>query len=222
MTHCTGEIFNWINSDDYLAEGALLKVANQFSTHELDIVAGAVCNLDADGNSKILMNKKLSINEYLRKEIDLVYHQPGVWLRLDNMNKLRGFKEDFHYCFDQEYMMRYLLKYHKVGYLQEILAYFRLHSNSKSMSQAEKFAWDFRCMYKDFWQSQKGSSLEQTAKRKFLDYEWPLLNMTINKGERSRLFNFSKAVKAILRDPDYRLNKKSLGWLKHILLGPKN
>ena len=222
LTHCTGEIFNWINSDDYLAEGALFKVANQFSNHDFNIVAGAVCNFDAYGNRKKMMNKKLSINEYLKKEINLVYHQPGVWLRMDNMNELGRFKENLHYCFDQEYMMRYLLRYNKVGYLEDVLAYFRLHAESKSVSQAEKFAWDFRCMYKDFWHSQKGLPLEQEAKRKFLDYEWPLLNTTINIGERSRLVNFSIAMKTILHDPGYRLNKKSLGWLKHILLGPKN
>ena len=222
LSHCTGDIFNWINSDDYLAEGTLFKVGKQFSNHDIDIVAGAVCNFDEKKNSKLLMNGKLTIDEYLKKNIELIYHQPGVYLRMDKMKEIGKFKENLHYCFDQEYMMRYLLKYNRVIYLEDVLAYFRIHSDSKSVSQAEKFAWDFRCMYKDFWQSQKGLPLEQEAKRKFLDYEWPLLNNTINVGERSRFTNFNIALKTIFQDPKYRLNKKSLGWLKHILLGPKN
>jgi hypothetical protein len=77
-------------------------------------------------------------------------------------------------------------------------------------------------MYKGFWHSQKKKSLAKKSKRKYLDYEWPLLNRSINIADRYRLINFSIAIKEILRDPHYRLNKNSLGWLKHILLGPKN
>jgi hypothetical protein len=97
-----------------------------------------------------------------------------------------------------------------------------VHNNSKSVSQAEKFAWDFRMMYREFWQSQKSGALAEKAKRKYLEYEWPLLNGSINSEGQSRFKNFSNAVKAILKDPKYRLNKNSMGWLKHILWGSRN
>lgn len=222
LAHCTGDIFNWINSDDYLADGALDKVAQAFEKSGADLVAGEVNNFDEKGVVKKVKNQKLEINEYLKKEVELIYHQPGVWLRMDVMKKVGFFKEEMHYCFDQDYMMRYLLLTDKVRYLDEVLAYFRVHENSKSVSQAEKFAWDFRLMYKEFWESQKPGPLKQKAERKYLEYEWPLLNGSINSEERSRIANFSNALKAILKDPSYRLNKNSIGWLKHILLGSKN
>ena len=222
LTYCTGEIFNWINSDDYLAEGALAKVAQAFEKSGVDLVAGEVNDFDEKGLVKKVKNHKLDIHEYMEKDIELIYHQPGVWLRMDIMKKIGSFKENMHYCFDQDYMMRYLLNYKSVCYIDDVLAYFRVHENSKSGSQPEKFAWDFRMMYKDFWQSQKNSSLEAQAKRKYLEYEWPLLNGSINSGEKSRLSNFSNALKAILKDPGYRFNKDSIGWLKHILLGRRN
>ncbi|MEO7046082.1 MAG: hypothetical protein ABI091_12305, partial [Ferruginibacter sp.] len=171
---------------------------------------------------KKVKNQKLEINEYLKKEVELIYHQPAVWLRMSIMKEVGFFMELMHYCFDQEYMMRYLLHHNKVCYLNEVLANFRVHENSKSVSQAEKFAWDFRMMYKEFWQMQKENPLKEKAKRKYLEYEWPLLNGSINSGEKSRFVNFSSALKAILKDPGYRLNKESIGWLKHILLGPRN
>jgi glycosyltransferase involved in cell wall biosynthesis len=222
LTHCSGEIFNWINSDDYLREGALAKVADAFKTSGADIVAGEVNDFDEKGIVRKVKNQKLKIDEYLEKEVKLIYHQPGVWLRMDIMKKVGFFKEQMHYCFDQDYMMRYFLLTDKISYLDEVLAYFRIHSTSKSVALAEKFAWDFRLMYKDFWLSQKDNSLKQKAKRKYLEYEWPLLNGSINSGEKSRVANFRNALKAILKDPAYRLNKNSIGWLKHILLGPRN
>ena len=222
LSHCTGEIFNWINSDDYLAEGALIKVADAFNKSGADIVAGEVNDFNEKGMVKKVKNQKLEINEYLKKEVELIYHQPGVWLRLDIMKEVGFFKEQMHYCFDQDYMMRYLLHHNNVFYLDEVLANFRVHDKSKSVAQAKNFAWDFRMMYKDFWKLQKENPLKDKAKRKYLEYEWPLLNGSINSGEKSRLSNFSNAIKAILKDPGYRLNKDSLGWLKHILMGPRN
>lgn len=222
LRHCTGDIFNWINSDDYLEEGALLKIAHIFKENNCDAVAGAVCDFKEGGKVKITINGRLQIDEYLKKEVELTYHQPAVWLRLDRMKEIGTFNENLHYCFDQEYMMRYLLRFENVCYLPDVLAYFRLHETSKSVANAEQFEWDFREMYKEFWYSQKNTALEKKAKRKYLDYEWPLLNRSVNVGDRRRLVNFVIAVKEIIRDPQYRLNKGSLGWLKHILFGPKN
>lgn len=41
LARCTGEVFNWINSDDYLEPGALKRVAEAFRKNpDLDIVSG--------------------------------------------------------------------------------------------------------------------------------------------------------------------------------------
>ena len=41
LARCTGEVFNWINSDDYLEPGALGRVAEAFQENQgLDIVSG--------------------------------------------------------------------------------------------------------------------------------------------------------------------------------------
>jgi glycosyltransferase involved in cell wall biosynthesis len=124
---CTGQIFNWINSDDYLEEGALLKIANVFKKNSCDVVAGAVCDFKEARQLKITTNANLRIEEYLEKDVELIYHQPAVWLRLDRMKEIGKFNENLHYCFDQEYMMRYLLHFENVCYLPDVLAYFRLH-----------------------------------------------------------------------------------------------
>ena len=50
LQYCTGEIFNWLNSDDYLQPGALQKIANAFSEKTVDLVAGKVNNFSSHKN----------------------------------------------------------------------------------------------------------------------------------------------------------------------------
>ncbi|MBK9016083.1 MAG: glycosyltransferase [Saprospiraceae bacterium] len=42
----TGDIFNWVNSDDLLAPGALLAVAKAFLENDADLVCGYYTLLD--------------------------------------------------------------------------------------------------------------------------------------------------------------------------------
>ncbi|HEY5370598.1 MAG TPA: glycosyltransferase family 2 protein [Hanamia sp.] len=222
LQFCTGEVFNFINSDDYLAEGALYKIAEAFADIVTGIVAGTVSNINEEGIEDLWVNKNLEIEKLLKNDSEVIYHQPGVWLRTEIVKKVGEFNIDYRYCFDQEHFYKYLLYNNKVCYLPDVLAFFRLHKDSKTVKESEFFFWEFNKMFKAFWNSQSGTPLENLAKRRSMDYEWPLLNGSINRGDRGRLKNFLLASKAIMNDPKYRLNKKSIGWLKHILLGEKN
>lgn len=217
LKYCTGEIFNWINSDDYLAEGALKKVATSFEAGSAGIVAGAVQNFDNTGLLELYISKNLKPIFFFDKEADYVYHQPGVWLRLNIMKKVGHFRIDYHYCFDQEYMLRYLLMNSNVNYIPNVLAFFREHEASKSVAQADMFFLDFNKMYKEFYKSQKGSMLSVIAKRKSKEFEWPLLQQSIGQKNYGKTGEFFAALYIILKDPLHRLNKSNLGWLKHIL-----
>ncbi len=221
LQHCTGEIFNFINSDDYLADGALFKIAEGFKDKKTGIVAGAVWNFNETGLTELWVNKNFVLEQFFEIDCKVVYHQPGVWLKMDILNKAGHFNIGYHYCFDQEHLLRYLLHNNEVCYLPDVLAYFRMHEDSKTVSQLENFLWDFNKMYKMFWKSHKGTPLSNLVKRMSRDYEWPLLVCSVNKADRGRLKNFMIASRAIMQDPQKRLNKKSMGWLKHILMGPK-
>ncbi|RZK12551.1 MAG: glycosyltransferase [Flavobacterium sp.] len=221
LLHCTGDIFNWINSDDFLEEGALHKVASAFKKTDIGMVGGAVQDFAEDGFKTLHINKLLSIEDMLNPIEAYLYHQPGVWLRIDVMKKTGNFREDYHYCFDQQYMLRYLQQIQEVHYIPDILAYFRLHKQSKTVSQKELFLQDFKRMYKEFWQTNAGTPLGEMAKRKSLAYEWPLIQHSLNDGTRGRLSTFIIALKELGKNPVQRINKKSLGWLKHILFGTR-
>ena len=219
LKKCTGEIFNWINSDDFLAKDALFKIAQAFVDKDTVVVAGAVQNIDGKGNCELFVNDHLGILEMLETDAKYIYHQPGIWMKMVVMASTGIFKVDYHYCFDQEYFLRYLLISDKVKYIPDILAYFRLHNHSKTVSSSHLFLLDFNRMYKEFVITVKGTGLEKFARQKSLHYEWPLIHYSLNNRHEKRLIILFLAVKAILKDPAHRLNRKSVGWLKHIVFG---
>ena len=128
---CTGEIFNWINSDDYLAPDALLHVAGSFKKGYT--VAGKVFNFYEDDPTfkDVIENKDLSIQQFLA--LKSTFHQPGVWCDLQNIRATGRFPESSSYYFDRIYFTRYFMQFNQVIYTNNILVYFRYHESSKTI-----------------------------------------------------------------------------------------
>ena len=137
LLHCDGEIFNWLNSDDYLEKDAL-KIINEKFVNNIDVLAAGV-NVFSESASNISFNKKLSAENLLIWRNGTNFIQPGVWLRMENIMKVGGIDELFHYSFDWDLYIRYLNKYPKVREIHEIIVNFRLHESSKTESSQLKF-----------------------------------------------------------------------------------
>ena len=80
LEKCTGEIFNWINSDDYLEPGALHKIAQAFSDEKVQMVAGKVRNFSLN-DEEIISNQNLSAEGIMCWQPGVQFVQPGVWMR---------------------------------------------------------------------------------------------------------------------------------------------
>src|ERR1035437_4219419 len=76
---CKGDIFNWLNADDYLENGILFKIAEVFTGY--DCIAGSVINFSSDGFTEIRKLKNLTAKGLANwdRNVDLV--QPGFWFR---------------------------------------------------------------------------------------------------------------------------------------------
>jgi glycosyltransferase involved in cell wall biosynthesis len=140
IAHCSGEIFNWINSDDYLAAGALRVVAEKFGNN--DMLAGAVRNFDEHNNSFLVQSAELSARGMIIDDGSINYHQPGSWVKLDKLMSIGCLDATFHYCFDWLMTIRYLDVFPRVLYTTDILVNFRLHSHSKTVNFSDRFSID--------------------------------------------------------------------------------
>jgi glycosyltransferase involved in cell wall biosynthesis len=136
LERCTGEIFNWINSDDYLTAGALKIIAENIEN--FDAVAGAVINFD-NISEEVIQSAELSVKKMIKGDVTVIYQQPGTWVRTDKLKRLGGLNEDFHFCFDWFMLIGYLNRYPKISYVTNALVKFRLHNESKTVKYGSEF-----------------------------------------------------------------------------------
>jgi glycosyltransferase involved in cell wall biosynthesis len=133
LLKCSGEIFNWINSDDYLEPGALLKIAEEFNKGYV-----AVCgrsNIISFPANRVVMEADTRLYNNLPKTIAWVKnHQPATFYKLDLLRSILPLSEMLHYTMDQELWIKFLLKYgqEKIKVINEKLVNFRVHENSKT------------------------------------------------------------------------------------------
>ena len=136
----TGDVVNWLNSDDYYMPSALKHVGEIFSDKRIS----AYC-----GKSRIFS----PVSEYRSQGTDIY---PGNlaktigWARIDQpetffhkrvWDTLGCLNSSFHYVMDKEFWVRYLFHFGLESVVKddEVLVNFRIHEQSKTGSQGQKF-----------------------------------------------------------------------------------
>jgi len=132
----TGDLLNWINSDDALCPGALQIVGNLFEKHPGSVIAGNVLLYDEEtGASRVLVQRNLTMSDMISIWTNRsFYSQPGVFFPRSMYEEVGGLDITLHYCMDHDLMVR-LLKSCPVVYTEAVLAKARQHPRSKTCSQ---------------------------------------------------------------------------------------
>lgn len=140
LQHVTGELFNWINSDDVLEPGALHHLAGLMKEHpEKNLFIGKTRFFNSAGT----IRNSVSI-VFNRPEITLGYgqvNQPAMFYRTQTLNEFLPLNESLNMCMDLDLWMRYLVRYDDRSLLETdfCLAGFRFHDESKTMSTVNPF-----------------------------------------------------------------------------------
>lgn len=171
LKYCTGEIFNWLNSDDYLELGALQKIKTAFEDNKIQMVAGKVRIFETE-TEEIVQNQNLSAKGLMCWEKHVKFVQPGVWLRRDLVNTCGGIDESYHFAFDWDLYIRYLYHFSEVKEIPEILVHFRLHGDSKTESLSHKFSDEERMVIKKISNLSKYSGLHKACNYKIQKTNW--------------------------------------------------
>lgn len=218
LTRCTGEICNWLNSDDYLQEGALFRIAEAFSNDAVDVVAGKV-NCFSDENSEIVSNQLLTAAGLLCWKPGVQFVQPGVWMRREHILNCGGIDEQFHYAFDWDLMIRYLSFFPRVAYLEDTLVNFRLHEQSKTVSCIQKFTNEEQLIIEKIYADMRFSVLHPACKWKTERTQWTkLLYETANASNRSRLWKLKQIVYRLPQQSwSLKMWRMTLGALRQII-----
>ncbi|MFT3980983.1 MAG: glycosyltransferase family 2 protein [Ferruginibacter sp.] len=149
----TGDIFNWINSDDYLLPGALQSIAAYFTGNpQKKILCGYTrCFYDEDNSTSHIyrMGTGKTVADTI---LNVAMNQPGSFYRMEVVKALGGVNESLRYVFDDELWFRFLCRYglDAVGFSDERFAEFRLHGSSKSVGEGfEYFGKEINALFAD-------------------------------------------------------------------------
>lgn len=147
LARATGEIVNWICSDDLLMPNALYQLALAFDDPETKVVCGWSRQF-AENRDYGLACTTLYTSW---PELLFVSHicQPSTWFRMQTFQSLLPLNTRLHFTMDSEIWLQYLLRHGRTG-IQEIspvLTAYRYHDNSKTISQDFKFKADKQGLY---------------------------------------------------------------------------
>lgn len=141
LARCNGDLFNWINSDDLLMPGALWSVAKAWMLKPGRIVSGQTEFFDETGTLNVMKACGQTLENFVRfwEAKDWAWAQPGTFVPLADLKALGGIDENLKYCMDYQMMVRLLMRGLEVTTLDQPLARFRLHGDSKTVGSREQF-----------------------------------------------------------------------------------
>jgi len=137
----TGDILAWLNSDDLYCPGALVLVARFFRQHpECDAVIGDQESIDKDGR---MLDLKKCVPVTFRRSLYSAcgVPQPSTFFTRRAWKITGEVDTTLQYQMDFEFFLRMQARGVRFGMIPERLARFRLHGDSKTVSQYDNLVW---------------------------------------------------------------------------------
>ncbi len=150
----SGNIVAWLNSDDLLLPGALMRIAEAHRRQPHAIILGDVenfcmgdhvqANITHQHNVTLrhlltpckscVRFRYLQVSEYA----DWRWHQPGTFVPHGALLEAGPLDESLHYAFDKDWIFR-LLQLAPVHYLRHPVSRFRIHDAQKTSADFAEF-----------------------------------------------------------------------------------
>jgi len=128
-----GDIFNWINSDDYLLPGALKTVAELFLRHDA-LSVGTRTNLVRNGELQWIGGASGKMESWIDNAWSTGLNQQGLYFKTSCVRALNGVDEHYNYSMDLDLWVRFLFTFgqDRCFTSEAVTGTFRLHDDCKS------------------------------------------------------------------------------------------
>jgi glycosyltransferase involved in cell wall biosynthesis len=165
MAKSTGDILGWLNSDDLLLPGALVKVAKKFQDDpELDVVYGQRIIIDENGMD-IGKWVVADAHSYILPYADFIPQETLYWRR-SLWDKIGAtINEDFQFAMDWELLMRFYHSHAKFKRLTSYTGAFRFHPEQKTVANIEEQGFNEMELIRKKFALTKG---KQSVNRRFM------------------------------------------------------
>ncbi|MQU61386.1 glycosyltransferase [Pseudomonas helleri] len=149
----TGDIFYFINSDDYVYPGAFKYAANIFkNSKKIDVLLAAGHRVDAQGKiNKTLYPSSISKYSYVYGAVTLF--QQGMFFSSRAFKQVGGFNEANRTCWDGELLLDFMTSAASFKRSMKKVGAFRIYPESITGSQrfAEKYKTDKERLFKSVY-----------------------------------------------------------------------
>jgi glycosyltransferase involved in cell wall biosynthesis len=148
FARATGEVINWLNSDDYYEKDALRKVADAFCNPDINVYCGR-SRVFGQGNEYLNPGTDIYANNLYKTVGWARIDQPETFFRHTLLKQIGYVNETLHFTMDKEMWMHYLLKFGLNGICKtdELLVHYRLHDTSKTVSLQNGFIEETHNLY---------------------------------------------------------------------------
>jgi glycosyltransferase involved in cell wall biosynthesis len=169
LERCTGDWFNWINSDDLLVQYALSFIGRV--SVESNAIAGEVEIFNKTQTEYIYKITSLNARN-LVLGLSGIYHQPGVWLRTRYVKDCGSVDNTFIYTFDVDLSIRYLTLYPEIVYIPKVLAKFRVHEESKTSRFSELFHYERIKVIRKLLSLERFGAIHEVCRERVRSFDW--------------------------------------------------
>jgi glycosyltransferase involved in cell wall biosynthesis len=147
----TGEIIGWINSDDILMPGAINAVTKiLLENPEVDLVYGDNVYLDEYSVQSVILRGEAIEYKKMLRTLHVPMPQPGCLMKRKTLDKVGYLNAKWRVLLDRDYFVRIGLV-GKTYYYPSVLAGFRLHGSSKTISERKSWVNELPEMYREFF-----------------------------------------------------------------------
>lgn len=140
LARATGEIINWINSDDLLSEKSLFEVAAAFNDPNIMCLCGPITMFREE--KRWSYPAAFARGETMQSVFGRdSFNQPGTYYRREAVARIGLPDTRLNYVMDKEWFLRYLLLYgtSNIAVTDFSLALYRFHDQTKTVADATKF-----------------------------------------------------------------------------------
>ena len=135
FSYATGDIYYFINSDDFLLPNTVSKIAGYFEADSyLDVLLAGGVRVNENGTiESTFYPSKVSKKSYVNGAV--TFFQQGMFFRSDLFHRVGGFNIQNNTSWDGELLLQFLLAGAKFRRTMDTIAAFRIYSESITGSQ---------------------------------------------------------------------------------------
>ncbi len=154
IAKCTGDIFNWINSDDYYEPNVFNEIAEGFKDKNTLALCGFMNRVNMQGN--VLNKVRTQIYDSFPQTVGyLLYQQLSTFIRFSAVRKLGVLNTNLNYAMDIEWWFKFLLKFgiDNIKMTNQTITNFRVYPNSKTGSSNSQLFNELINIYYHFFEN---------------------------------------------------------------------